>query len=362
MNPVLERNDRLVAFLAAWALAGALLAGLFRREGGVGWGAAMALMVPHAVVFGFINLSSWYVCATTPLRRTQLVPATVNLAAAAVVSVSLWYAVGLGWVTLLARVAGLDALKASYTAGALLVIELGLLLYALSLAINYIAIGIHESRAAERQVLNAQVLAKEAELRALRAQIDPHFLFNALNSVSALTTVDPPSARRMCVMLSEYLRSSSRLGGQDLIRLADELGLALQYLDIEKVRFGARLSVEANWDPALGACLVPPLMLQPLVENAVTHGIANVLDGGSITIAVSHAGDSLVLTIDNPRDADVRRPQTGFGLQNVRRRLEAHYGNRARLDVRETPDQYSVRVTLPCERGSAAAAGEAASS
>lgn len=359
MNPVLERNDRLVAFLGAWAFAGALLAGLFRRDGGVGWGAALVLMVPHAIVFGFINLSSWYVCTTTPLRRTQLVPATVNLAAAAVVSVSLWYAVGLGWVSALARFADLATLKARYTSDALLVVELGLLLYALSLAINYIAIGIHESRQAERQVLNAQVLAKEAELRALRAQIDPHFLFNALNSVSALTTADPPAARRMCVMLSDYLRSSSRLGGQDMIRLAEELALALQYLDIEKVRFGARLSVASDWAPALGSCLVPPLMLQPLVENAVTHGIANVLEGGTITINVAHTGDTLVLTIDNPRDAEVRRPQTGFGLQNVRRRLEAHYGTRARLDVKEAADLYSVRVTIPCDRGAVTGGGTA---
>lgn len=359
MNPVLERTERLAAFLGAWALAGAVLAGLFRREGGVGWGAALALMVPHAVVFGFINLSSWYVCITTPLRRTQLLPATLNLAAAAALSVSLWYAVGLGWVIVLARAAGFQVLEARYRADGLLVFELGLLLYALSLAINYIAIGIHESRAAERQVLNAQVLAKEAELRALRAQIDPHFLFNALNSVSALTTTDPPAARRMCVMLSDYLRSSSRLGGQEMIRLADEIALAAHYLDIEKVRFGSRLSVTSDWDPGLGACLVPPLVLQPLVENAVTHGIANVLDGGTIRLAASAADGNLTITIENPRDRDRRTPQSGFGLQNVRKRLEAHYGSRARLDVKDAPEQFSVRVTIPCDQLATPAVKEA---
>jgi LytS/YehU family sensor histidine kinase len=109
----------------------------------------------------------------------------------------------------------------------------------------------------------------------------------------------------------------------------------------------------------LGACLVPPLMLQPLVENAVTHGIANVLDGGTIALHVTHTGEALVLTIENPRDPDVRRPQTGFGLQNVRRRLAAHYGALARIDVKEAPEQYSVRLTIPCDRGTVASAGEA---
>lgn len=349
MHPVLERSERLAAYLGAWALGGALLAGIFRRGGEVDWAEALALTVPHATVFGFVSLSTWYVCRTTPLRRTQLVTTVLNLAAAAVVSVAVWFGVGMAWTQLLARTAGWTGLAARYRADGLLVVELGLLLYALSLAINYIAIGIHESRAAERQVLQAQVLAREAELRALRAQIDPHFLFNALNSVSALTTTDPAGARRMCVMLSDYLRAGSRLGGQDLIRLADEVALTLQYLDIEKVRFGSRLQVGADWDRTLGECRVPPLMLQPLVENAVTHGIANLLAGGTISLAVTAADGLLTIVIENPRDAGVKKPQTGFGLQNVRKRLDAHFGTRARLDVKDTGDRFLARVVVPCE-------------
>jgi hypothetical protein len=359
MHPVLERSDRLAAYLGAWAVGGALLAGIFRRGDDVTWMAALALTVPHATVFGFVSLSTWYVCRTTPLRRTQILTTVLNLAAAAVVSVAFWFGFGMAWTAVLARVAGWAGLAAQYRADGLVVVELGLLLYALSIAINYIAIGIHESRAAERQVLQAQVLAREAELRALRAQIDPHFLFNALNSVNALITTDPAGARRMCVMLSDYLRASSRLGGQDLIRLADEVALAIQYLDIEKIRFGSRLSVEADWDRALGECHVPPLMLQPLVENAVTHGIANLLDGGTIRLAVTAAGGLLTIVIENPRDAGVRKPQTGFGLQNVRKRLDAHFGTRARLDVKDTGDRFLVRVVVPCEGPAGAPAKEA---
>jgi two-component system, LytTR family, sensor histidine kinase AlgZ len=348
MHPVLERTDRLAMYLSTWALAGAGAAALFQRDGHVPWPAALALTVPHVMVFGFVSLSTWYVCRSTPLRRTELMTAAFNLAASAVVSAALWTGVGYLWGSALARVTGWGEIQARTQSSSLMVFELGVLLYALSLAINYIVIGIQESRQAERQVLNAQVLAREAELRALRAQLDPHFLFNALNSVSALTTADPAAARRMCVLLSEYLRSSIKLGGQHLIRLDAELALARQYLDIERVRFGTRLSVEYACDPACGGCQVPPLLLQPLVENAVTHGIAHMLDGGTIRIGASSADGMLTITIENPCDADHRCKQTGVGLQNVRRRLDVHFVGRARLDVKDTPDVFAVRLMLPC--------------
>jgi len=353
MHPVLERGDRLAAYLGVWAAFGTLMAAVVRRGGEPAWLPALVLTVPHAAVFGFVSLSSWYVCRTTPLRRTQLPTTVLNLAAAGVLSVAVWFGVGLAWARVLAHVDGWESLAGRYRADGLLIVELGLLLYALSVALNYLAIGIQESRESERHVMRARVLAKDAELRALRAQIDPHFLFNALNSVSALTTVDPPAARRMCVMLSDYLRSSSRLGGQDLIPLGDELALVAQYLDIEAVRFGARLRVDRDWAAAVLDCRVPPLLLQPLVENAVTHGIANLLEGGTIRVAAAVAGGALTVLIDNPRDAEARRPQSGFGLQNVRRRLDAHFGARARLDVKDTGDHFSVRVVVPCDGATA---------
>jgi len=350
MNPVLERTDRLAFFLSGWALWGVVLAGVFRREGTTGWGPALALTVPLAVIFGFISLSTWYVCRTTPLRRTELLPAAFNLAAAGILSAAFWYGVGRAYAFALVRGAGWVELEPRYRADGLLVFELGLLLYALSLAVNYIVIGVEESREAERKILHTQVLAREAELRALRAQIDPHFLFNALNSVSALTTADPPAARRMCVLLSDYLRGSVRLGGRDLIPLADEVAMTRQYLDIEQIRFGTRLVVEVTLDERAPGCLVPPLLLQPLVENAVTHGIAHLIDGGIIRIAASRAEGNLVLTIENPCDPDRRRtPQTGFGLQNVRKRLDAHFGQRARIEMKDTPDRFTVRLIVPCE-------------
>src|SRR4029079_2516584 len=151
----------------------------------------------------------------------------------------------------------------------------GFLLYLLAMAVSYLAAAFEVSRDAERRGLELQVLAREAELRALRAQLDPHFLFNSLQSISALTTADPPAARRMCLLLADFLRDTLAVGSQARIPLRSELLLAQRFLEIEQVRFGERLRVDIEPEQA-GDIAVPPLILQPLVENAVRHGIAHV--------------------------------------------------------------------------------------
>jgi len=195
------------------------------------------------------------------------------------------------------------------------------------------------------------VLAREAELRALRAQIDPHFLFNSLQSISALTTADPPAARRMCLLLADFLRETLALGARERIPLSSELALVRRFLAVEQVRFGDRLQVDIDAAGA-EACEVPALVLQPLVENAVTHGIAHMVEGGVVRIRAERRVASLVVTVDNPCDAD--RPPgrgTGLGLRNVRARLESAYGGEAFAQAEETGGRFIVRVELPLAAG-----------
>src|SRR4029079_8022029 len=131
-------------------------------------------------------------------------------------------------------------------------------LYLLSLAISYLLAAFERSREAERRGLEAQVHAREAELRSLRDQIHPHLLFNSLHSISALTTADPPSARRMCVLLGDFFRDTLALGSEARITIAKDLQLAERFLEIEQVRFGDRLRVRVTV-PEQGGWLVPPL-------------------------------------------------------------------------------------------------------
>jgi len=190
----------------------------------------------------------------------------------------------------------------------------------------------------------------EAQLRALQAQLRPHFLFNALNSVVAMIDRDASAAQRMVVQLADLLRATLSAGEQQQITLQKEIELTKLYLDIEQVRFSDRLTVEWNVSAPLDA-KVPALALQPLVENAIVHGVSQRGRPGHVTIDVSREGESLVVRVcdDGPGLSKApTRPVGGVGLSNLRARLQRLYHDKAELAlVREAAGTTVARMTLP---------------
>jgi two-component system, LytTR family, sensor histidine kinase AlgZ len=350
MHPLLARRGHLALYLLLWFMVGCLLATLLAGND-LSWLVALLLALPLALVFSFVCLSAWYVSRGLPLSPTSIVPVVATGLSAAVLSSAAWLLIARGWIHVVARrFPALDATAAFERVDTLL-LGFGVLLYLLSLVVGHLFVMFEASQEAQRRGLQGQVLAREAELRSLRAQIDPHFLFNSLHSISALTTADPPAARRMCLLLAEFLRESLALGGADSIPLARELSLIDRFLAIERVRFGERLGADISAGNA-GTCLVPPLLLQPLVENAVTHGIAHLLGGGVIRVSADRAGQTLRIVAENPCDRDRPRGRgTGVGLPNVRARLRALHGSDATLVTREEREIWRVELTLPAVEG-----------
>jgi LytS/YehU family sensor histidine kinase len=187
-------------------------------------------------------------------------------------------------------------------------------------------------------------------LKALKAQVNPHFLFNSLNSISALTSVDPAKAREMCILLAEFLRMTLGLGEKASVPLSEELSLLHRYLAIEKVRFGARLQMEEDIPEETKSVQLPPLLLQPLVENAVTHGIANLPDGGRVRLSGQSRDARISLAIENTFDPDsTPMRKSGLGLKNVRDRLEARYGKEASMRVSAENGNFRVELSFPAD-------------
>jgi LytS/YehU family sensor histidine kinase len=153
----------------------------------------------------------------------------------------------------------------------------------------------------------------------------------------------------MCQLLAEFLRDSLTLGQESRIPLVREVALAEQYLRIEQVRFGSRLTVSLHVSPESAATPVPPLLLQPLVENAVRHGIATRLDGGRVEVSAHRVGSLTNVSVANPRDTDAARRGLGFGLDIVRRRLAAAWGERATMAIEAAPESYRVSLSLPVD-------------
>ncbi len=350
MHPILAFRGRLRPYLAAWGPLAALLTGLL-RIGGLTWPQAAVVAVPLAVVYAFMCLAAWYPCRSAPIRSASFAKVVVTQLAAAGLSAMLWLFLADTWVVFLEQFPAFAGTAERFPRLAALVLAAGAVLYTLAAALHYLLIGFEEAGRAEKTALELEVLARDAELRALRAQIDPHFLFNALNSISALIASDPPAARAMCVELGEFLRESVRLGSVATIPFAEEVRLAERYLAVERVRFGDRLKVERDVGEGAGACAVPPLLLQPLVENAVRHGIARLVDGGVVRIAARCADGRLSVSVENPVSAEL--PGTGpagLGLANVRRRLAALYGPEGTLDARTRRGLFRAEFTIPAPR------------
>jgi LytS/YehU family sensor histidine kinase len=200
-------------------------------------------------------------------------------------------------------------------------------------------------------MMQMSILAREAELKALKAQVNPHFLFNSLNSISALTSSDPAKAREMCILLGDFLRRTLGLGEKSAIPLEEEMSLIHAFLAVEKTRYGARLHMEENVAREALAVDVPPLLLQPLVENAIAHGIANLVEGGWIRLDVVCENGSVSIVVENLFDPEApARRSSGVGLANVRQRLQARYGNRASFAAKGEGDRFRVAITLPAEK------------
>ena len=349
MHPILARPARVAAYIAIWLPLGGLLAALLTVQRVMAWPAAFSYAVPLAVAYGFLCLSAYYAAHGLPIDRFDPLRVVVTAIAAAFLSSALWLLAARAWIGFLGAMGRWPDIPGIFRATAPTLFGFGFLLYLLAIAVSYIGATFEAARDAERRGLELQVLAREAELRALRAQLDPHFLFNSLQSISALTAADPPAARRMCLLLADFLRDTLSLGAQDRIPLASELSLAERFLAIEKVRFGDRLRVEIDPGDA-PACRVPSLILQPLVENAVTHGIAHVLEGGTVRVAARAGVAAVTITVDNPCDPD--RPPgrgTGVGLANVRDRLRTLYGVDARLSTEERGGRHVAQVELPLD-------------
>lgn len=204
-----------------------------------------------------------------------------------------------------------------------------------------------------QSLAQSQLATTQARLDALRAQLQPHFLFNALNAVAALLHHDPMAADRMLTRLADLLRSVLQAPATDEHPLHAELAMLDQYLDVMSIRFGPRLVVERSVDPALLECAVPSLVLQPLAENALEHGLWPRAGVGTLRISAQSAGERLTLMVEDDgvgEAADLPRESSfGIGLENTRRRLEHLYGDNATLALAPRPDG-GTRVTIEMPR------------
>jgi len=351
MNPFLSNFRTVSLTYAVWLMTGCLLAAILVMTNICAWSNGLLFSIPTMLAFGVLSTSAYYVSRSLPMKKRHFFQVTGIFGGSAFLIGTIWL-----WLCYLWNKA--TWLFDESWAGIhfnqqmpIMLFIIGTLLFLLSILIYDVLHILDNMRQVERRQAASEVLAREAELQVLRTQINPHFLFNSLNSISALTTIDAAGARNMTIELAQFFRQTLALSEQQKIALTKEIALCNHFLSIEKIRFGKKLQVQMTIDPESESCLVPPMLLQPLLENAIKHGIRDLVDGGVIVVTSKVRDAWLYIALENPVDVDSKNlaQGTGTGLKNLQARLHSLYSGKSRVEYRTEADLFRIEITLPLE-------------
>ncbi len=351
MHPFLRSPRHIVLLGLFWSpfVVGVTL--LQSRLGGLDLGEAAVLVGPLMGAGLFIGLSIWFPCKIISFERYSLLQVFFRHLLSGAMLITVWLLAGVLYSEILDSARRIPIWRERFDHALPLLAAVGLLIYLAFCLIYYMILALEKSRSAEQRALENSLSASRAELVSLKASVHPHFLFNSLTSLSALTRKSPETAQKMCHQLADFLRYSLSYGKQEWVRVKDELNHVDNYLGIEKVRFGEKLSFDFSVDPDALDEKLPPFSLLPLMENAVKHGFQPTQEAGVLRMEIKKTPLNLVIVVENPMERSTRaKPGEGFGLIGLKRRLANAYNGNAALEVSEDDITFRVTLVLPLQR------------
>lgn len=347
-HPVLNNRVRLIVWWLVWLFLGLGQSVLFYFA----YGSFQEISIPDIIlsltIYSGIALALWYPFKFFNSTNTKTPVLISNLVLSGALTVGLWIIITRYLMMLILQ--GNNNYEAYWAATFPYRVGTGVFIYGLIILTYYLFVSL--SNLAEKKAREARLesLVKETELKMLRSQINPHFLFNSLNSISSLTITDPEKARDMVVKLSEFMRYALSRKDEQPVSLQSELENLRLYLDIEKVRFGDKLTTVENIENDCLSFKIPVMLLQPLYENAVKHGVYESTESVRIMTQAKIANGYIEIIISNNYDPSPSlRKGTGTGLLNVNRRLELFYGNKASIKTSKENGIYTVTLYMPAD-------------
>ena len=345
-HPVLGNRISLLVWWLAWLFLtlGQLLLYFFA------YGSYTPLTIADGIIsyitYSGIGLSLWYPFIYINAITNNITKIITNLTLTGIVAIALWLLITRYGISLV--LPKTTNLKEYWEASFPYRLGTGVFIYFLMVLVYYLFVSLQNL--SEKNIKEARLksLVKETELKMLRSQINPHFLFNSLNSVNSLIITNPDKAREMIINLSEFMRYALSKKDEQAVSLKSELENLKLYLEIEKVRFGDKLSTEENIDTECLETKMPVMILQPLYENAIKHGVYESTDRVRIITSAKKTDKVIEITITNNYD-DTAPPKTGTGLINVVRRLELFYGDKASLKTTKENGIYIVSLKIPSD-------------
>ena len=345
-HPILNNRTRFVIWWLAWLLitAGQLL--LYYFAYGSFSRAAIPDGIVSLVIYAGIGLSLWYPFKFFNASGSKNMQVIGNFILSGVTSVTLWILINKYLISVILPTG--NDYKAYWDATFPYRIGTGVFIFGIIILVYYLFESLQNLSEKKAREAKLESLVKETELKMLRSQINPHFLFNSLNSVSSLTITNPDKARDMVIKLSDFMRYALSKKDEQPVSLRSELENLRLYLEIEKVRFGDRLSTEENIEEHCLDILMPVMILQPLYENAIKHGVYESTECVNIRTNVKCRNGFLEIVISNNYDpATTPSKGTGTGLINVSRRLDLVYSKQASLKTTKENGIYTVTLFIP---------------
>lgn len=347
-HPVFQNRIRLIVWWLIWLFLAAGQSLLFYFAFGSFSNIGIIDSILSLLIYSGLALSLWYPFSFFNSSKPSVPVLVGNLVASGAVSVFLWILV-----TKLIMQSILpegNNYQDYYDATFSYRVGTGVFIYGLIILTYYLFISLTNLSEKNAKEARLESLVKETELKILRSQINPHFLFNSLNSISSLTITDPERARTMIVKLSDFMRYALSRKDEQNVSLRSELDNLRLYLEIEKVRFGDKLTTDENIETNCLDFKLPVMLLQPLYENAVKHGVYESTETVSIITEARMIDGFIEIIIKNNYDTvPSLRIGTGTGLLNVKRRLELFYGNKASIKTNKENNIYTVTIYIPTD-------------
>jgi two-component system, LytTR family, sensor kinase len=343
-NPLLRDRKSLLLYLVVWLMVMVLYFSLLY------WGLRIPLLTALAdsLVFNLIlagmGLGFWYPAKFISFDKERFSRFLLTHIAAGVIAVLLWLSVGFIITGIVLNTELYNNFFYSTLAWRILT---GILFYFLIISFYYTIIYYSEYRDRLSKEAELRSLITEAELRSLKFQINPHFIFNSLNSISSLTVTDPVNARTMIIKLADFLRYTISNNSRQMNTLSEELNSIKLYLDIEKIRFPDKFNYLEDVENTCREIQLPNMLLQPLIENAVKHSVYDALGMILINIRCQRHNDFLQIDVTNTIEQDTAKPGTGVGLKNIFERLLLIYGRNDLMKVERNEGEFRVRLFIP---------------
>lgn len=347
-HPVLANRVRLIVWWLVWLFLALGQTLLFYFTSGSFVNISITDSLLSLMIYSGLALSLWYPFNYFNQGDTRPMVLAANLIASGAITVALWMVLTKMTMMLILPEDNqyLQYWQETFTYR----IAIGAFIYGLIILTYYLFVTLSNLSEKNAREAKLEALVKETELKMLRSQINPHFLFNSLNSISSLTITDPEKAREMVVKLSEFMRYALSRKDEQPVSLQNELENLRLYLDIEKVRFGEKLITEEMIEDNCLGLKIPVMLLQPLYENAVKHGVYESTQSVKIYTSVKKIEGFTEIVISNNYDSSPAiKSGTGTGLQNVTRRLDLFYGKKASLKTTREDGFYSVSIYIPSE-------------